>query len=423
MIETFFAFSRYFFALAFGTLIAARFVGMQYTKKNTVAIALFIVITFFIEICCLVLFGMERTTKIYPLISHLPNLLFLVIYFKKSWLISLTTIAIAFLCCQPLRWVGTLFGELFHSVTMNHVSYMMTGVLLYVVIEKYALSPIYHMMHRSMQSCLLLAAMPAFYYLFEYATIVYTDFLYSGEQIAVQFMPFIAATFYLLFVLLYYEETTKQLATQRHIHMLEGQFKQAQKEFASLKQMQLQAATYRHDMRHQLSLLQNMARKGQLHEMQHYLQMAQSDLDAITPITYCEHDTVNLILSSFATKAQAANITLTMDMRLPESFPFSDTELCSLLSNAFENAIHACLAIAEEEKRFIQLRLFSKNNKLCIDIQNSYALAPTFEHGLPVSTGEAHGFGTKSIVHIIEKHGGIYHFSTHNQRFIFQASI
>lgn len=423
MIETIFAFSRYFVALVFGTLITLRFVGIRYTKKNTRALTVFIALTFLLEVICLSLVGMEQSLKIYPLISHLPMFLFLYFYFKKSSLMACTSIFVAFLCCQPLRWVGTLLGELFHSVTMNHVGYILTAFAMYVLIEKYAKQSIYHLMTRSASSCLLLAAMPTFYYVFEYFAIVYTDFMYSGERITVQFLPFLAATFYLLFVLLYYEESKKQLNTQRHLHMVQAQFKQAQKEFASLKQLQSQAASYRHDMRHQLSLLQSMAMNGNLDEIKRYLHTAQSDLTAITPIRYCENETVNLILSSFAANAAAQEITLTIEARLPEQLPLSDTELCSLLSNAFENAIHACLPIKNKETRFIKLRLFSKNNKLCMDILNSYEVEPIFENELPISSEESHGFGTKSMAHIVEKYGGIYRFTTKGGVFIFQATI
>jgi len=80
--------------------------------------------------------------------------------------------------------------------------------------------------------------------------------------------------------------------------------------------------------------------------------------------------------------------------------PFSDTELCSLLSNTLENAIHASKQITDISKRIIHLRMFSRNNKLCIDIRNSYQKEPVFHHGLPVSKEQGHGFGTKSMAHI-----------------------
>ena len=75
-------------------------------------------------------------------------------------------------------------------------------------------------------------------------------------------MPFVTSAFYFMFVLLYYAETQKQASIQRERNMLDTQLRQAQTEFASLRQMQQNAATYRHDMRHHLALLQGLASKG-----------------------------------------------------------------------------------------------------------------------------------------------------------------
>lgn len=423
MIEAIFTFSRYFVALLFGTLIACRLVGWHYTKKSTAVLALFIACVFFIQLLCLNKLGFEQTIQLYPLICHVPIMLFLALYLKKSWLISVTSMIITFLCCQPLRWVGTLLGEIFQSATMNHVGYICTAALLYYIMEKYACEPIYHLMIHSVRSCLLLAAMPTFYYIFDYATVVYTDFMYRGEHIAIQFMPFITATFYLLFILLYYAELKKQFYTKRHLDLVQAQFKHAQNEYASLKHMQQQATHYRHDMRHHFSLLQGLASTGDLDGIQQYLRTAQTDLQAITPNRYCENDTVNLLLAAFAAKAKTHDITLTLKADIAEQLPFSNTELCSLLSNAFENAMQACCRLENKAQRIITLRLFTKNNKLCIDLRNSYAAAPRFAHGLPITSAPAHGFGTKSMVHIIEKYGGLYQFSLKEGLFVFQATV
>jgi sensor histidine kinase regulating citrate/malate metabolism len=205
--------------------------------------------------------------------------------------------------------------------------------------------------------------------------------------------------------------------------MLDAQFRLAQTEFASLRQLQQNAASYRHDMRHHFALLQGLASKEQLDGIIEYLRTVQSDMDAITPIRFCENETVNLILSAFATKAKQAEIMLTVDAKLPDSLCFSDTELCSLLSNALENSIHACEQIADSKNRIIRLRMFSKNSKLCIDLHNSYQLEPIFRQGLPVSKEQGHGFGTKSIAHIVEKHGGVFQFSVKDGWFIFRATV
>lgn len=422
MIGTVIEFSRYFIALLFGAAIAFSFAGMVGTRKNYLALGSFTIFLFVLQILCLQMWGMEITIKIYPLLTHLPVAIFIALYLKRSWLISLTSMFVSFLCCQPPRWIGTVVGGAFDSASMNHIGYILATLLMYYFLEKYVAKSVQHLMGRSVKSCLLFGAVPAFYYFFDFTAIVYTDFMYSGRQVAVQFIPFVTSIFYFVFVLLYYTETQKQTSIQRERDMLDMQFKQAQTEFASLKQMQQNAAAYRHDMRHHFTLLQSLASKGDIQEIKKYLRTVQSDLEAITPIRFCENETVNLILSAFATKAKQSEILLTIEAKLLSRLPLSETELCSLLSNALENAIQASANIPDSNKRIIHLRLYSKNNKLCIDIRNSYQIEPIFHQGTPVSKKLEHGFGTKSMAHIIEKHGGVYQFSVKDGWFIFQAT-
>ena len=329
---------------------------------------------------------------------------------------------VSFLCCQPPRWVGAVFGEFFESVSMDHIGYIATTILIFYILHKYALESIQHLMERSVKSCLLFAAMPTFYYFFDYSTTVYTDYLYRGSRAALHIMPFVTSTFYFIFVLLYYAETQRQAFIQRELDILDTQFKQAQVEFNSLKQIQQNAASYRHDMRHHFALLQGLASKEQINELKEYLNIAQSDIDNITPIRFCENETVNLILSSFVSKSKLLEIQINVDAKLPDNLSFSDTELCSLLSNALENAINACKKIDEVTSRQINLKMYSKNNKLCIDIRNTYKIEPLFSNGVPISKESGHGYGTKSIAYVVEKHKGVFHFSTKDGWFIFQAT-
>jgi sensor histidine kinase regulating citrate/malate metabolism len=187
--------------------------------------------------------------------------------------------------------------------------------------------------------------------------------------------------------------------------------------------MQENAASYRHDMRHHFALLQSMASKELIDDLKEYLHTAQSDMDEITPLRFCENETVNLILSSYAGKAKQGKIRLNIDAKLPDKLILSDTELCSLLSNALENAIQALEKIPDSNKRILRLRLFAKNNKLCIDIRNSYHKEPIILKGLPLSKEEGHGLGTKSMTHIVEKHKGVYRFFIEDDLFIFQATV
>ncbi len=413
---------RFGVSLVFGITVTVLFAGIEPTKKNRFTTGLLCVIFLFVQTASWLLLGLDLTSKLYPLIIHLPLIVIFSFYYKRPWLISTVSVLSGYLCCQAPRWFGFLAGAVLDSRLADHIFYIASVFLAYYFLKRYVAGSVRQLMEKSTKSCLFLGGVPFFYYLFDYITAIYTDVLYSGTEWAVQFMPSTISVFYFVFVILYYAETQKQASLQREKDMLDAQFRLAQTEFASLRQLQQNAAAYRHDMRHHFALLQGLASKEHIEGIKEYLRTAQSDMDAITPLRFCENETVNLILSAFATKAKQGSILLTVDAKLPDSLPFSDTELCSLLSNALENAIHACEQIPDSNKRIIQLRVYSKNTKLCIDIRNSYQAEPVFQKGLPISKEQGHGFGTKSMVHIVEKHGGVFQFSVKDGWFIFQAT-
>ncbi len=413
---------RFGVSLVFGITVSVLFAGIESTKKNRFTIGLLCVIFLFVQTASYWLWGLDLTSKLYPLIIHLPLILIFSLYYKRPWLISVVSVLSGYLCCQAPRWFGFIAGAALDSRLADHVFYVGAIFLFYYFLKKYVAASVRHLMEVSTKSCLFLGGVPLFYYLFDYTTAIYTNVLYSGTEWAVQFMPSTISVFYFVFVILYYAETQKQASLQREKDMLDAQFRLAQTEFVSLRQLQQNAASYRHDMRHHFALLQGLASKEHIEGIKEYLRTAQSDMDAITPTRFCENETVNLILSAFAAKAKQAEIMLTVDAKLPDLLPFSDTELCSLLSNALENAIQATETIQDSNKRSITLRVYSKNNKLCIDIRNRYQAEPVFRQGLPVSKEQGHGFGTKSMAHIVEKHGGVFQFGVKDGWFIFQAT-
>lgn len=413
---------RFGVSLVFGIVVSVLFAGIEPTRKNRLVTGLLCVIFLFVQTASWWLLGLDLTSKLYPLIIHLPLIIIFSLYYKRPWLISAVSVLSGYLCCQAPRWFGFLAGAALDSRLADHIFYIASVFLAYYFLKRYVAGSVRQLMEKSTKSCLFLGGVPLFYYLFDYITAIYTDLLYSGAEWAVQFMPSTISVFYFVFVILYYAETQKQASLQRERDMLNAQLRLAQTEFASLRQLQQNAASYRHDMRHHFALLQGLASKEHIEEIKEYLRTAQSDMDAITPIRFCENETVNLILSAFAAKAKQSGTLLTVDAKLPDSLPFSDTELCSLLSNALENAIYACEKIADSKKRSIRLRMYSKNTKLCIDIRNSYQHEPIFHQGLPVSKEQGHGFGTKSMAHIVEKHGGVFQFSVKDGWFIFQAT-
>ena len=82
---------------------------------------------------------------------------------------------------------------------------------------------------------------------------------------------------------------------------------------------------------------------------------------------------------------------------------------------------------SEAEQRYINLKIYEKNEQLCINIANSYCsspkYAPVFKDGIPVSYRPGHGIGVQSMISVMEKYHGLYGFFTDDREFRFQATI
>ncbi len=406
MITTSIGLIRFGFSLIFGVAQSVCFAGIEKTRKNRLAVSLYCLILLIVQFTSWRLFGIELTSKLYPFIIHVPMILFLTLYLKRPWLISIVSVLSAYLCCQVPRWIGSIGGGIFGSTLVEHITYIAAVFLAYYFFREYVAESLTQLMERSIKSCLLLGAVPLFFYLFDYFTTIYTDLLYSGSRGAVQFMPSVLSIVYFVFIILHYIEMQKQVLANREKDMLAAQLHGAHSELVSLRQMQNIAAAYRHDMRHHIAILQRMASEGSLEKMKTYLNITQSDIEAITPIRFCENETVNLILSTFSTKAKNAGVTMTVDAKLPGSIPLSDTELCSLLSNGIENAIFAAAAYPDAERRAVSFKATVHKANLLILIENSYDGKISMKDGLPQASLEGHGYGTRSIAAIADANGG-----------------
>ncbi len=197
----------------------------------------------------------------------------------------------------------------------------------------------------------------------------------------------------------------------------------AEQQLSALQNTQKQAAVYRHDMRHHLALIGGYLADGNIEEAGKYVKLTQADIENITPNRYCENNTVNLILSSFASKAKKRGVVLSVEAELPQSLSVSETELCALLSNGLENAIDAAAQVVDEQLRKVRVNCQTHKGNLLIFIENSFTGSVETEGGLPQSFREGHGFGSKSMVMIAEKHNGYCSFEAKDEIFTLRIAL
>ena len=407
----------------FGIFLSAGFCGVPIRKDTLPKLLLFTALTLVAQGLCYASFGLKFTLWAYPLLLHLPLVLFLALGHKKSWAQSAASVFLAYLCCQIPRWfsdVPYLFTE---NALYRNILYVIAVPVTYIFLHRYAVKSIQKIMTRSQLSVWALGLLPLLYYIFDYAATVYTDALYSGNPYVAQLMPFVVSIGYILFTLVYQSKLEEQEAAQQERFLLSLQLRRSQGEYDALRQVQEQANRCHHDLRHHTTLLMNYAEQGALPEIKAYLQDLQQELDAVPFKRFCGNQVVDLLLSHFDSQAQEAGVQLSVNADLPATLPFKDTELCSLLSNGLENAIHACSLVQDKSQRVVNISLSVRQRNLLLSIQNAYVAQVTMVDGLPVSSRPGHGLGTRSIASIVHQHGGLVHFSTENGVFLLRASL
>lgn len=177
-------------------------------------------------------------------------------------------------------------------------------------------------------------------------------------------------------------------------------------------------------MRHHLQYLSACIANGQEEQAQAYISGICKEIEAQKVQCYCENEAANLVLSSFAGRAEKDGIGMNVHGVLPAFTKVSESDLCVLLSNALENALHACQSLVAEGKACtIDVQLYEKNGKLFLQVTNPYEKQVHFEKGIPVSDREGHGIGVQSICAIVQRYGGIYTFLVQDGQFILRLSL
>lgn len=369
-------------------------------------------------------FGAEFQKQIYPLVVHLPLFAALARLTRKP-LWSGISVLTAYLCCQLRRWLALLVVALLSggAIMQALVELALTVPLLYLLL-RLAVPSVSRLgaYPTKIQCCF--GAIPALYYAFDYATVVYTDLLTSGEPVVVEFMPFVCCCAYLAFLLYSAVEERKFLRLRQVRNSLDIQLKQSVREIAALRESQTLARRYRHDLRHHLQYISACIANGQTEQAQSYISDICQEIEAQKVQRYCENEAVNLILSSFHGRARELGIAMTVKGALPAFILLSDTDLCVILSNALENALHACGELtAAGQQGDIDVQFYQKEERFFLQVTNPCKPNVRFEDGIPVSDQPGHGIGVQSICAVVQKYGGLCSFLVKDGRFILRFSV
>ena len=413
----------------FGGLLSASFCGALNTRRNCRIFWLGMMLMLIPQGAVYLLWSEKIRTQIYPLILHLPLLILLCsLTRKRLW--PVISILSAYLFCQIRRWlallaVAVLPGE---ELTQKLAELAFTLPLLLILL-RFAGPAIRQLMEHPIKNQCQFGLIPAIYYVFDYLTRIYTDLLSNGSPVVVEFMPTVCCGAYLAFLLYNSAEERRRSLLQQMQDNLQIQMTQATRIISDLRESQTVTVQHRHDLRHHLQYLLSCIENGQTERAKDYISGICAELDAQQVRSYCENEAVNLILSAFVKRAERAGIKIDIRGALPAIISVSDNDLCVILSNALENALHACMLMedkGEGELRCVisvEFRFHAQTGRVFLQIINPCREEVRFEKGIPVPSQPGHGIGVQSIRALVARYGGDCQFLLENGRFILRLFV
>ncbi|MGN0038235.1 MAG: sensor histidine kinase [Coriobacteriales bacterium] len=433
---------RYLCSLVFGVALSAAFTGVEPSRRNVALLSAFAALDFCLQSALGLAGGVDAAKMLYPLITHAPLVVVLVLLLKRRPLHAVAAVLLSYLCCEIPNIVERLCHELWGpGLPVETAVYAVMAALAGVLIVRFASRPVCELFNTSTAVCLSFSSVPAIFYLWDYTAGVYTNWMIANSYEALLTVSGMFSLFFVVFAGVYGQMLTRRAEEEQDRRWASLQLQQSRKELESIKVMNQLTAAFRHDMRHRLVLLAQNAEEGDLESIRGFVAESIDELESLAPVRYCANADVNVLLSYYAQLAEREGVELKLDVAVPAELGVSSSELCSLIGNSFENALEACRALrtrsearagegaaeaaaeAGGERPVIKASLKEHRGYLLLSVENSCAGPVAIVDGLPCRSNGEHGMGAWSIRFVAERRGGQAQFSSRGNRFLLRVAI
>ena len=177
----------------------------------------------------------------------------------------------------------------------------------------------------------------------------------------------------------------------------------------------------RHDFRQHLHVIAGLTETGQLEELKSYLRQYESELSEHRP-SLCANAAVDALAGYYDHAAEQQSVPVEWKLALPRQLPMPEADLCTILGNLLENALHASQKLPPEQRRVQVMAQMLSPAMLGLVVENRYDGMLKKQQGILRSTKhEGTGIGLVSAETVVHKYNGNLHLETEEQ--IFRVNV
>lgn len=143
---------------------------------------------------------------------------------------------------------------------------------------------------------------------------------------------------------------------------------------------------FRHDLKNHMAVITGLLSRGDTQVAKEYLEEIGTISEEFSSRFQTGRAATDIVINSKLIYAEKKGIKVDCELKIPRC-DINDSDLCIILANAVDNAIHACDKV-DSNTKFIEINGFLRENILLIEVKNRFD-GKKFKKGTGISNIEA----------------------------------
>lgn len=212
----------------------------------------------------------------------------------------------------------------------------------------------------------------------------------------------------LTITVLYYNSRMNK--KQMKQNMIEYQYQFMNTQYEQLRNSYITYKKLRHDIKDHLAVVNGLAMKGEIEELQTYTSTLTQNWETLSSKTFCDVPAVDIIVAEKYNVASSSGIRADFVINSIKDVNVDNVYLSSIFANLLNNALEASFRCSHNP--YISLRCGVMAESLVITCRNSM---PDYQY--PKSDAQNHGYGLRIIDDFVKLLGGTFTYEHSDSTF------
>ena len=236
------------------------------------------------------------------------------------------------------------------------------------------------------------------------------EHLFSHGQMLSMYFLGLASLFCILFS---YKKLQQNFRLSTELSLLEQQEHSLNQYVEEAKARYDRTKSFRHDIRNHIAVVKKLLQGGKLEEAVSYIEDMDDMAEKMSFPCSTNNPVVDILVGNKLGIAKSMGIDVDCSLLLPYPCGVRDIDICIVLSNALDNAIHAAKSLDAGMEKYIRVSGRIQGDFLMMEIQNSFHGKGAFKKGT----------GLSNVKKVAEKYGGAMSIETQENVFVLHVLL